>query len=234
MAFHGIAWLDMTQYGIAQHGTGMASYGMAHQDNDKAWHDMVQDGMACPMPRGTWWRCQAELAQERDSPMQKQGRQPAGLAALRWKVPAAQESQSRPRTLGWGHRVGRCEQGNGWDWIQRVGWMLGRLVGLGTPGTRLGTMGDWSGSHVGWTGCHGVVAIGAGGIGLGAPGVRLDVMGDWSGSYWGVRLVAMGQEVRLVLGGLDQVAQGLDRCYGGWDWICWGVGLVASADLTVG
>lgn len=93
--------------------------------------------------------------------MQKQGRQPAGLAALRWKVPAAQESQSRPRTLGWGHRAGKGEQGNGWDLcrVQRVGWKLGALVGLGTQGAdwvpwvRLNVKGDWSGSHGGWTGC---------------------------------------------------------------------------------
>lgn len=64
---------------------------------------------------------------------------------------------------------------------------------------------------MGWTGCHGVVAIGAGGIGLGGPGVRLGVMGHWSGSYWGVGLAVMGQKVGLLLGGLDRVAQGLDK-----------------------
>lgn len=63
----------------------------------------------------TWWRLQAELAQCRESPMQKQGRQPAGLAALRWKVPAAQASHRRPRTLGWGRgdRVGLGAVGEG-------------------------------------------------------------------------------------------------------------------------
>lgn len=143
------------------------------------WYRTAWPVPACPVPRGTWWRCQAELAQERDSPMQKQGRQPAGLAALRWKVPAAQESQSRPRTLGWGQRAGRGQRGNGGDWVQRVGWGLGALVGLGTPGTRLGVTG-------GQTGCHGGLEWVLLGVGLGAT----------------------GQEVRSVLGGLDWVPQG--------------------------
>lgn len=156
------------------------------------WYRMARSGTACPGPQGTWWRCQAELAQERDSPMQKQGRQPAGLAALRWKVPAAQESQSRPRTLGWGHRAGRGQRGNGGDWVQRVGWGLGSLVGLGTPGTRLGlvrlsVMGDWSGS------CWGA-GLGAMGQGVGSvlggldwvpPGITLGAMGGGTWSFGG-------------------------------------------------
>ena len=55
----------------------------------------------------TWSRLQVELAHWRDTPMQKQRRQPSGFWSLRWKVPVAHSSQKRPMTLGWREGKGR-------------------------------------------------------------------------------------------------------------------------------
>lgn len=201
---------------MAQHGT--------------TWHQMTQRGLARPGDR-TWWRLHAELAQCRETPMQKHCRQPSGLAALRWKVPAAQASHSRPRTLGCRGEHRMSAGGGG-----ARGWRNGCCGGsdqLGAGGT-----GKW-GARVGrWVlrrgGGRWGVEMEVGGVGLGAGGgLEWVPWGESDWELWGrVGMDAMGWGGEWVpWWGQNGCPRDWTGCHGVSGWVLMG-GMGAREDWT--
>lgn len=155
---------------------------MTRQCNDETRHDVVQDGTACPSlsrAAGYLVAVPGGAGAGAGQPHAETGQAARGVGSAQVEG-AGSAGVAEPATdVGLGAQGGQGSAGQWGDWVQWVRWGLGALVGLGTPGTRLGVMG-------GQTGCH-----------RGLEWVLL-----------GVGLGATGQGVRSVLGGLDWVPQG--------------------------